>query len=127
MSSVPDHLHLLALNHSQWRWRIFRALTKPSEHRFAVSRFEKNHIEQSVIGRCMECERESRPREAEVKDLDKQKLSSEFFPVDIKLKQFRLSVLHKVLQILTRHIESDGRGRPWSAPRNTLSDRAYAH
>ena len=53
----------------------------------------------------MEGQRKSRASEAEIQNLDEQKLSSKFFAIDPELKQFRLSVFYEFLQILTRHIE----------------------
>ena len=70
----------------------------------------------------MEGQRKSRASEAEIQNLDEQKLSSKFFAIDPELKQFRLSVFYEFLQILTRHIESNGLGWPWPALGNTLGN-----
>src|SRR5262245_58930136 len=102
MSSVPDHFHLFALQHSQRRRRIFRILGEPIQNCLAVSRLKKNHIEESVIGCSMERERKSWSREATIQELHEQKNSPANFSPSTLSSNISDSALERPAQITAR-------------------------
>ena len=97
---------------------------QPGRHLRSLAFQQEDDVEQSVVWRGSEHDRQSGPGHLEIEDLEQQEIARELLAIHAEFEPLSLSVFDELLQFLPTRIDAQRPGRPGPTMRNSFGDRS---